>query len=87
MSVVTAWTLKWGAIIFVVLAATVLGPVLDTDLDPGPTEMDAIAATEADLADAIAQAQAERPGLWDAETRARAHRAIAIAAQGTVANK
>uniref|UniRef100_A0A193SD11 Uncharacterized protein n=1 Tax=biofilter metagenome TaxID=1070537 RepID=A0A193SD11_9ZZZZ len=87
MNPVTAWILKWGAIIFVVLAATVLGPALDTDLDPAPTDTDAVADIEADLADAIAQAQADRPDLWDAESKARAHQAIAIAAQGVVADQ
>ncbi|MGB3068464.1 MAG: hypothetical protein WBC18_07950 [Ottowia sp.] len=87
MSVVTAWTLKWGAIIGVTLLATVVGPALDDDLDPAPTDAQATADVAADLRDAIAQAQAERPDLWDAESKARAHAAIAIAARHTVAKQ
>ena len=38
----------------------------------GPSDFEAAQATEASLNDALAQAQAERPELWEAEQKARA---------------
>lgn len=81
MSRITAELLRAAAIIAVILLMTFIGPMLDGDLDQAPTEAEVAEAVAADLRDAIAQAQAERPDLWDAEAKARAHAAVVIAAQ------
>ena len=47
----------------------------------GPSDFEAAQATEASLNDALAQAQAERPELWEAEQKARARVAAALAAR------
>ena len=47
----------------------------------GPSEIEAAQATEASLNDALAQAQAERPELWEAEQKARARVAAALVAR------
>lgn len=47
----------------------------------GPSEIEAAQATEASLNDALAQAQAERPELWEAEQKARARVAAQIVAR------
>ena len=51
----------------------------------GPSEIEAAQATEANrqdaLNDALAQAQAERPELWEAEQKARARVAAQIVAR------
>ena len=47
----------------------------------GPSEIEAAQATEANLNDALAQAQAERPELWTAEQKARARVAAQIVAR------
>ena len=48
----------------------------------GPSEIEAAQATEANLNDALAQAQAERPELWSDEQKARARVAAQSVAQG-----
>ena len=48
----------------------------------GPSDVEAAQATEASLNDALAQAQAERPELWEAEQKARARVAAQSVAQG-----
>lgn len=48
----------------------------------GPSELEAIEATEASLRDALEQAQRERPDMWTPETRANASAAVRIAARG-----
>ena len=45
------------------------------------SDVDTYAAMQADLADAVAQAQAERPELWTAEQKARARVAAQIVAR------
>ena len=45
------------------------------------SDVDTYAAMQADLADAVAQAQAERPELWTAEQKARARAAARIVAR------
>lgn len=47
----------------------------------GPDDVQAAADTEASLQDALHQAQAERPDLWNPEQRARAEHAPRIAAR------
>ena len=47
----------------------------------GPSEIEAAQATEANLNDALAQAQAERPELWSDEQKARARVAAALVAR------
>ena len=47
----------------------------------GPSDLEAAQATEANLNDALAQAQAERPELWTAEQKARALVAAQIVAR------
>ena len=47
----------------------------------GPSDFEAAQATEASLNDALAQAQAERPELWEAEQKARARVAAALVAR------
>ena len=47
----------------------------------GPSDFEAAQATEASLNDALAQAQAERPELWEAEQKARARVAAQIVAR------
>lgn len=81
MSRLTAELLRAAAVIALLLLLTVLGPLLDGDLDP-PTEAEVAEEVAADLRDAIAQAQAERPDLWDAEAKARAHAAVAVVTRG-----
>ena len=51
-------------------------------LDGGPTETQAAADVAADLQDALAQAQTERPDLWDEDSRARAQAAVQLVASG-----
>lgn len=45
------------------------------------SDVDTYAAMQADLADAVAQAQAERPELWSDEQKARARAAAALVAR------
>ena len=85
MSIVTETLSHWAVVIMLALLMTVVGPLLDDSLDPTLTEAEVAEAVAADLADAIAQAQSERPDLWDAEARARAHESIAIAARHAAA--
>ena len=47
----------------------------------GPSDFEAAQATEANLNDALAQAQAERPELWSDEQKARARVAAQIVAR------
>ena len=47
----------------------------------GPSDLEAAQATEANLNDALAQAQAERPELWSDEQKARARVAAALVAR------
>ena len=47
----------------------------------GPSEIESAQATEANLNDALAQAQAERPELWNGEHKARARVAAQIVAR------
>ena len=67
------------ALVIVVLVYTLgaLGAAMD-----GPDDIQAAQDTEAALQDAIAQAQAERPDLWTAETKERARIAARLVAQG-----
>lgn len=75
---------RWILVALVALALAVSGPWLD-----GPSDAEAQADLQAELRDAVAQAQAERPDLWDAEAKARAHAAIAtvLAARQTEARR
>ena len=47
----------------------------------GPSDFEAAQATEANLNDALAQAQAERPELWSDEQKSRARVAAQIVAR------
>ncbi|MFD1709065.1 hypothetical protein FVQ98_14640 [Ottowia sp. GY511] len=69
--------LAWLAVLLVVVAFVLshLG---------GPSDAQAEADTQADLAAAIAQAQGERPELWDEASRARAEVAVQLVARGGV---
>lgn len=59
--------------------ALMVGPLLDGQ----PSDAEAEAAIAADLRDALAQAQAERPDLWTERDKAQAEAAIAVAAHHT----
>ena len=48
----------------------------------GPSDMEAEDATAANLRDALAQAQRERPELWTPERSARADAAAGMVARG-----
>ena len=63
---------------YVVLAVLLLG----CSHYLGPDDVQAAHDTEAALQDAIAQAQAERPDLWDTEQKERARMAVRLVAQG-----
>ena len=63
---------------YVVLAVLLLG----CSHYLGPDDIQAAQDTEAALQDAIAQAQAERPDLWDTAQKERARVAVRLAAQG-----
>lgn len=63
---------------YVVLAVLLLG----CSHYLGPDDVQSAQDTEAALQDAIAQAQAERPDLWTAETKERARIAARLVAQG-----
>lgn len=69
--------LKFGACVL----ALVLALGCSHYLDDSPSDAQAEEATAASLRDALAQAQAERPDLWNAERRARADRAAVLAAR------
>ena len=77
----TKVVVDFGLVCLVVVALVytlgALGGVLD-----GPDDIQAAQDTEAALQDAIAQAQAERPDLWTAETKERARIAAGLVAQG-----
>jgi hypothetical protein len=66
---------RWALVLLIALLLGALGPALD-----GPSDDEAAADTAADLHAALADAQAENPGVWDADNRARAHAAVAHAA-------
>ncbi len=69
--------IKW---VYAAAAAIVLGSAgLSMD---GTSAQDEDEATAASLQDAIAQAQAERPDLWTAETKERARVAARLVSQG-----
>ena len=63
---------------YVVLAVLLLG----CSHYLGPDDIQAAQDTEAALQEAIAQAQAERPDLWDTAQKERARVAVRLAAQG-----
>ncbi len=63
----------------VLLTSFVLG---GSHLLDGPTEWESKADDAANLRDALAQAQQERPELWTAEQRARADKAAGLVARG-----
>ena len=63
---------------YVVLAVLLLG----CSHYLGPDDIQAAQDTEAALQEAIAQAQAERPDLWDTAQEERARVAVRLAAQG-----
>ena len=63
---------------YVVLAVLLLG----CSHYLGPDDVQSAQDTEAALQDAIAQAQAERPDLWTAETKERARIAARLVAHG-----
>lgn len=65
----------------VALLAVVLALGCSHLLD-GPSDVEAEEATAANLRDALAQAQAERPDLWTPERRARADAAAGLVARG-----
>lgn len=50
-------------------------------LDSAPSDMQSEEDSAANFRDALAQAQAKRPDLWNAERRARADRAAVLAAR------
>ncbi len=64
-----------------VLAALVFALGCSHYLDDSPSDAQAEEATAASLRDALAQAQAERPDLWNVERRERADRAALLAAR------
>lgn len=70
--------ITWLAVCAFALAAT----ALPAWLDGGPSEAEAARAVAADLHDALAQAQAERPDLWDEPSRQRARLAAELIASG-----
>jgi len=78
---ITKAVVDFGLVCLVVVALVytlgALGGVLD-----GPDDIQAAQDTEAALQDAIAQAQAERPDLWTAETKERARVAARLVSQG-----
>ncbi len=78
---ITKAVVDFGLVCLVVVALVytlgALGAVLD-----GPDDVQAAQDTEAALQDAIAQAQAERPDLWTAETKERARVAARLVSQG-----
>ena len=78
---ITKVVVDFGLVCLVVVALVytlgALGGVLD-----GPDDIQAAQDTEAALQDAIAQAQAERPDLWTAETKERARVAARLVSQG-----
>ena len=78
---ITKVVVDFGLVCLVVVALVytlgALGGVLD-----GPDDIQAAQDTEAAFQDAIAQAQAERPDLWTAETKERARVAARLVAQG-----
>ncbi len=77
----TKLVVDFGLVCLVVVALVytlgALGGVLD-----GPDDIQAAQDTEAAFQDAIAQARAERPDLWTAETKERARVAARLVAQG-----
>lgn len=77
----TKLVVDFGLVCLVVVALVytlgALGGVLD-----GPDDVQAAQDTEAAIQDAIAQAQAERPDLWTAETKERARVAARLVSQG-----
>ena len=77
----TKAVVDFGLVCLVVVALVytlgALGAVLD-----GPDDIQAAQDTEASLNDALAQAQAERPDLWTAETKERARVAARLVSQG-----
>lgn len=70
--------IQWLAVCAFALAAMAL-PVW---MDGGPNEAEAAADVAASLHDALAQAQAESPDLWDEASRQRARLAAELIASG-----
>ena len=68
----------WIVWFYVALAILVLG----ASHYLGPDDVQAAQDTEASLNDALAQAQAERPDLWDTAQKERARVAARLVAQG-----
>ena len=69
--------IKFGAL----LLALVLALGCSHYLDGSPSDAEAEEASAANLRDALAQAQADRPDLWTAEQRALANKAALLAAR------
>lgn len=69
--------IKFAAAVLAVVLALGCGHYLD-----GPSEMQSQEDGAANLRDALAQAQAERPDLWTPERRARAAAAAGLVARG-----
>ena len=69
---------------FCIAAAVLLTSFLlgGSHLLDGPSDMEAEDATAANLRDALAQAQRERPDLWTPERSARADAAAGMVARG-----
>ena len=62
--------------VIALLAAFFMGQFLDS-----PSDWEAEKASAASLRDALAQQQAQRPEIWGKERKARADRAVEIAAK------
>ena len=80
---ITKVVVDFGLVCLVVVALVytlgALGAVLD-----GPDDVQAAQDTEASLNDALAQAQAERPDLWNDERVARGRAAAGLVARGVM---
>ena len=68
------WTWAGAGVVAFILSASF-------HLDKTPSDIESAQATEANLNDALEQAQAERPELWTAERKARARAAAQIVAR------
>ena len=80
----TKLVVDFGLVCLVVVALVYTLGALGTVLD-GPDDVQAAQDTEATLQDALTQAQAERPDLWNDERVARGRVAAGLVARADVA--